>query len=105
MGTGFGGLAVLVGAFRWYLSVWSLMHGRGTAAIWGFPARNFLIQFSNFGKRGKLVLNNLFTQLAVIPIYLGCFQYYQRLQLKLVSISLLGTTSLYHIFSVLYYML
>ena len=34
------------------------MRGSGTAAIWGFPARNFYIQFSNFGKRGKLVLNN-----------------------------------------------
>ena len=40
-GQDLGGLAVLVGALGWYPSSWSLMRGRGTAAIWGFPARNF----------------------------------------------------------------
>ena len=41
LGAGFGGLAVLGGAWGWCPSAWSLMRGRGAAAIWGFPARNF----------------------------------------------------------------
>ena len=40
MGAGLGGLAALVVALRWYPSEWGLMLGRGTAAIWRFPARN-----------------------------------------------------------------
>ena len=40
LGAGLGGLAVLVGALGWYPSAWGLMGGRGTVAIWGFPARN-----------------------------------------------------------------
>ena len=40
LGVGLGGLAVLLGALGWYPSAWGLMRGRGTAVIWGFPARN-----------------------------------------------------------------
>ena len=40
LGAGLGGWAVLGGALGWYPSAWGLMGGRGTVAIWGFPARN-----------------------------------------------------------------
>ena len=33
LGAGLGGLALLVGALRWYPSTWGLMGGHGTVAI------------------------------------------------------------------------
>ena len=42
-GAGLGGFVVLVGALGWYPSAWGLMGGRGTVAIWGFPARNIYL--------------------------------------------------------------